>query len=97
MIHLREHIPSFVDIDRPPHEATVVTVAEMLDLKFVRPWKDQENFHRFSVSRASTGNVLMAEVDEGRRWYVVGFIEAGDVSELPEWRVVVTDVPVGAS
>lgn len=79
----RQYLPGFVDQD--------------IERFFVGDWDGDPNsipelskmretpgFHRFSLGR-TTGNVtLMMEVDEGRKWYVLGFVE-GRRPNLPDW------------
>lgn len=87
-IRLVEHIPTFIETDTPPKRDDVDTVTELLDLGWVRRWRDGRGFFRFSLS--SDTELLIAEFDGGARWFVVGTIYTkrgvgADVSALPTW------------
>ena len=61
----------------------------LLDIEWVKNftkcWDSDNTFYRFSVVREDNyGYKLMAELNEGKKWWVVGFINT-DVEELPDW------------
>lgn len=56
------------------------TNEELFNIDFVKRFSENPKFYRYSVS----DNKLMCELDEGKDWYVIGFIE-GDV-DLPVWK-----------
>ncbi len=87
---ITQHIPGFVQTDDPPETAEYASAAELLAVPFVHRWTTvKPGFHQFSSSRRNqmTRPYLMAEFDEGRVWYVVGFMD-GDLPDLPEWVAV---------
>jgi len=51
-----------------------------LSVPWVASWARDPKFHRFSVSKPN----LMAELDGGKTWWVVGIIDGG-TPELPTW------------
>ena len=66
--------------------ASVETLDELLSVPWVAEWKLDKRFHKFSVS----GRYLMAELDNGRKWWVVAFfVDGNDEFELPQWNPVV--------
>lgn len=88
MNQIRQHIPGFVD-GIEPAEATFSTLDELLSVPFVARFREivdpGKPFHRFSYSE--DGNLLMAEYDEGRSWWVVGYLREA-VDGLPNWEPV---------
>jgi hypothetical protein len=81
MIHAIQHVHGFGDT--VPLEARVVTVAELLDVPWVKAWRNATEFYRFS--RTPGGRLLMAERDEGCWWWIVARVR-GDITQLPEWK-----------
>jgi hypothetical protein len=94
---IKQHIPTFVDTDRdPPDRAEFSTLAELEAIPFVARWKmnaDGDTFHRFSKSE----NCLMAELNGGRDFWVVGFIADPDAVNLPIWMPPKTATRSGTS
>lgn len=67
------------------------SVDELLNIPFVKNFKEDVNFHRFSLSLEGNWPMLVAEYSEGHVWYVVGHIfpdESGNKISLPTWRPV---------
>ncbi len=60
----------------------------LLDIDWVKNFKkcwESDTFYRFSICREDNyKHKLMAELNSGKKWWVVGFIEA-DIPELPTW------------
>lgn len=89
---IREHIPAFIS-DLKPHEATFETIDQLLSISWVARWKKDSfvdlPFLRFSLTRYTKGkDLLMAEFDGGRKWWVVGYINQPSPelrAALPEW------------
>jgi hypothetical protein len=54
------------------------SIESLLEDEKVRWFKTQPDFHKYSHS----GHYLMAEYENGKRWWVVGRVE-GDISSLP--------------
>lgn len=61
------------------------TTDELLAVPFVANYVTYANFHRFSVSRDSQP-LLMAEYEDGKVWYVVGYLDSLDGVNLPTWH-----------
>jgi hypothetical protein len=77
----RQHIPAFVETDRPVSVMPFETTEQLLALDVVRRHIGPTHSH-FAMS----DNCLMEISDEGLRWWVVGFIEKPDAVDLPRWK-----------
>ena len=55
------------------------TTEELLEIDFVKNWSKIETFYRYSIS----GNHLMAEYENGKKWWVIGNIR--NIVDLPKW------------
>ena len=86
MNHIRKHIPNFIDTDRLPDENDFETTDQLLNIPWVKEWEspfDGRPFYRWSKS----DNHLIAEYDNGKFWWVIGFIRNPDNIELPKWTM----------
>lgn len=75
-----KHTPSFVDSREPQPSVEFSTQAKLEAIPFVKQWKDDRDFVRFSVSE----NLLMAEMI-GEFW-VVGYLKDPVALTLPQWK-----------
>ena len=80
-MEIRQHIPNFVDGFKPK-TMKFDDAEELKDIEFVKRWSENKDFFKYSLS----DNYLMAEINEGTGWYVIGRIE-GDLGnlDLPEF------------
>lgn len=87
MNHIRARIPAYIDIyPNVPPEGDFDSLAELLEIAFVKRRTTNPDFKRFTVSRGkrpADGFVLMAEMNDGKFWGV-GYLKE-DVPELPDW------------
>lgn len=83
----RQHIPGFVDHTVPSEPLPFRTKEELLALPEVASWKEVASFYRFSVADPVTNPTLMAELDEGQKWWVVGYLESAEGLGLPDWTI----------
>ena len=60
------------------------TLEELLALETLQTWVKMDDFRRFSKS----GRYLMAELREGRTWWVIGSLDDPDNVDLPVWEAV---------
>ena len=60
----------------------VNTKEELLNIKFIKNFSEQPNFYRYSI----TDNCLMAEFENGKKWWVVAHLEDFDSLDLPKWQ-----------
>jgi len=61
-------------------EAEANTLEELVEIPWVARWMRDEGFYRLSVSC----NTLMAEMDGGRHWYVIAFLDGSTDFGLPQ-------------
>jgi len=56
-------------------------------LKHFEDWTKMEKFHRFSLSlsKHSPRVSLMAEFDDGYKWWCLGYLR-NKLNDLPEWK-----------
>ncbi len=89
-ITIRPHVPGFVD-GLQPEPYVIGSLDALLELPCVRAWAEDiaPPFYRFSLARPEgleDGTaLLMAEMDEGREWYVVGYLQSDEDIDLPIW------------
>lgn len=79
MNSFQQHIPPFVDVDRPaPIEFD--STQELLNLDVVKRYVDEE-FSHFAMS----DECLMVIRNGGANWWVVGYIKHPELVDLPKW------------
>jgi hypothetical protein len=65
------------------------SLEELLKIEWIYSWTEYADFYRFSIckhSREKQPFTLMAELNEGRKWFVIGFIDNDFyINELPKW------------
>ena len=100
IIKVTQHHPAFFEgFDNWTGEVT--TLEELLALEFIARWREAPEFYRFSLQRdyvsrdyfapgdpPQTISLLIAEVKEGREWWVVAKLEGEDLyafGRLPEF------------
>ena len=100
MNRVQQYLPGFVDPVNVEREVAVAaTLDELRALPWVRKWEEQDGFRRFSVTKDTTMRpqwdwrgpgvrALMAELDDGKKWYVVAGLEDADRYNLPAWEPV---------
>lgn len=79
MNQIKQHRPAFFE----GWENEVVDFEskdDLLAIPFVSNFATQPGFHQFSFGN----NLLMAEYQEGRKWWVVGYLKE-PVAGLSEW------------
>lgn len=76
-----QHLPAFVDADR--QSVQVQSKEDLLDIGFVKRFAERPAFHQFAASGIETDPktgklyiTLVAELDEGYEWFVVGYVYA---------------------
>lgn len=87
MIKLIQHIPGFAR-GYPVEEhlvAHVVNAEYLKEVSFVNKWTKHKEFYQLSIARGCGTYELMVELQEGREWWVLGFLDR-DVPELPTWK-----------
>ncbi len=67
--------------------ANIDTLAELLEVDWVKTWSLDDDFHQYSLNQLSPGNsALVAEYNEGRRWWVVGYMDVTDIKDLAKFK-----------
>jgi hypothetical protein len=95
MIRVTQHLPGYVDTKDGPEHHAVLNTRELLALPFIARWREGPEFHRFSISRER--DLLLCELNGGRRWWVMAYLTADNPTELldlPVWRAPETP-PLG--
>ena len=81
-----QHIPNWSDADSETSKFS--DLDSLLSLPWVKSFSEQDGFHRFSVDRNNEPNGshwLMAELNGGKSWHVVGKLSNASLDELPDW------------
>ena len=60
------------------------TIEELLEI--VKHLTEIKDFYRFSISSTSSANMLMAEYNNGKKWWVIGYIKDTSYLQLPKWE-----------
>ena len=81
MIKVTQYRPAFFE-GFENHIVEVDSKDELLDIEFVKGFKENPDFHRYSLST----NKLMAEYKNGEEWWVVAFLENYEGIDLPQWQ-----------
>ena len=80
---IKQYMPNYFD-GFPLEEAEFESVEELRKIPFVKRWIEGPHFERFSLNCSKSSVALMAELREGKEWWVVGFISGGK-PDLPRW------------
>ena len=75
-----QHIPNFVEADKP-QKIPFETTEELLNLEIVKRYGQQPDFSHFALS----GNLLMEISNGGLSWWVIGYIGDPTTVNLPQW------------
>ena len=70
------------------------TTEELLNIDFVKKFskfpngENDKKFYRYSINEVNGHNqkFLMAEYDNGYKWWVIGLINESAKVDLPEWK-----------
>jgi hypothetical protein len=86
---IRQYRPAFFS-GFENYEGEVGSVTELEALEFLQGIQSDPAFYRFSLHRHYGGaHMLLAELEHGYKWWVMGFLEGPDLArfaELPEWN-----------
>lgn len=75
-----QHMPSYVEADR--FEYAFDKQEELLNHPWIKEWSKDEGFHRYSLSN----QLLIAEFEQGKKWWVLGYIKHPEYIDLPVWE-----------
>lgn len=79
---IKQYRPGSIEVGDAPEVVEFNTVEELLTIPWIAHFKSGNNFHKFSQDTEQM--LLMAEYDQGNRWFVIGAL--AEVVDLPEWR-----------
>ena len=89
---IRQHIPNYFE-GFDPKESEFDTKEELLKIPWVKNWSKEHTFYQFSLSIHEidhTKALLMAELEKGTEWWVVGYLfgskEELENLSLPKWE-----------
>ena len=68
-MQIRQHRPNFVDTDDPLLIDEFRTTEELLSIPWIKEWQEEPDFYRYSLTRDFK---LMAELENGYGWWVIG-------------------------
>jgi len=77
----REYFPDSFDMVTIPNDTDFDTIDQLIEIPRVKKVMGLEGFSKLSKS----GTFLMAEFDEGKRWYIIGYLRYPDWVDLPYW------------
>ena len=80
MNRFTQHIPSFVDYRKEPPHFDFETTEELVSSPLVRD-NLRADFSHFAMSE----NALMQIADQGRWWWVMGYVKKPEEINLPTW------------
>lgn len=80
MNKVKRHIPSFCSAI-PKEEENFSNLDELFSIEWISIWTRVNNFYRFSKSK----DLLIAELNKGNNWWVIGYIKYPELVDLPEW------------
>lgn len=94
MLIAKKHIPGWASDarDPPPPSVAVRTVDDLLEVEWIKSWREHPKFFRYAISwhrelPMRTPPLLLVELDEGREWWVLAYLNDSPLlAALPEWR-----------
>lgn len=82
MNSVTRYFPAFCDVDDSERvEVDFSTLDEMKEIPWLKKWTEGKEFSYF----AQSGTYLMAILNDGREWWVAGFLKH-PVDGLPQWK-----------
>jgi hypothetical protein len=78
-------MPGYCDFEYDKSKIEFNTLEELINIDFVKHWMNLKDFYRFSISPER--DLLMAELNNGAEWWVIGYLENANI-HLPIWNSV---------
>lgn len=76
MNSIRRYFPSWMDVDEKDRIVVQFnTKEELLNIPFVKRWAEDPNFFRYAISIDKLDIHLMAQLNKGYKWWVIGTLE----------------------
>jgi len=90
MNKIKQYRPNLVTTTEDNQMVEFETTQELLNIDFVKKFSNRNNFYRYSLDIDNYFNQysLMAEYNDGRDWWVVGFIDNPQDIDLPKWKPI---------
>lgn len=82
MNSVKQHIPNCVS-GVEPKTCNFSNIEDLQDIPFIKRYMEMLEFTQLSV--ADNGKILMAEYDNGKHWWCIGYFET-PVDDLPKWK-----------
>ncbi len=83
MNSVKQHIPNTVS-GVEPETGNFSNIEDLQVIPFIKRYMEMLEFTQLSV--ADNGKILMAEYDNGKHWWCIGYFET-PVNDLPKWRM----------
>jgi hypothetical protein len=81
MATFRPHVPAFFDISEPPPATEFATTAQLLAIDRVARYRKKRGFSHFAME----DECLLAVLDDGHDWWVIGTVSDPSAVDLPKW------------
>lgn len=92
MMQIRKYIPGVCwdGRDTLPTYIEFNNVKELMGIDFVKRWSLNPLFHQYSISDDPDDVSLMAELNGGKEWWVIGSLQGDNIKNmhLPKWSPV---------
>lgn len=86
MATIRRYYPAFVDTDDPRIPFEFTNIADLLSIPWVAHWTEAPGFEGFVKARDEERTHLMAVLDDGFSWWVIGYLTNAQSVPLPIWK-----------
>jgi hypothetical protein len=88
--HFKQRVPGGADFE--PLEFSFDTQKELLEHDLIARWSKKESFYRYSISMNdnpySYKFFLMVEMEEGKKWWCLGYLDNINDIDLPGWKPI---------
>lgn len=91
-----KYTPRYIDLNEKPKPIQFETMDQLLTSEALTRWSTENNFSHFAISKSNSRDILTGEIkihhkliavlDNGYYWWVVGKIEGPIVNQFEEWK-----------
>lgn len=78
----KQRIPGGMDTNMPPVEFKFESLEQLINNDAINRYSKLENFNKFVMD----DNCLMAIYENGKKWWVLGYISIPELICLPTWE-----------
>jgi len=84
----KQRIPGGCDQNIPIDECIVRSLEELEKVPVVSRFMAMDNFDKLAIdyNERRDNYMLMGIYDEGRKWWVIGYLSGSDTFGIPEWN-----------